>query len=105
MGDFRRSQTGNILLGLAKDRKNIVIEKATQYSTGMWREQIFKKVFSVIILLIFFVLLSLFQLFVKRDQQLKTVTSFFNSSALEPVLKLPDVRELITYNEVCFDSI
>ncbi|KAJ8924619.1 hypothetical protein NQ315_000769 [Exocentrus adspersus] len=80
---YRCSQSGHLLLGAAKDRKSIVLEKATQYSTGMWREQFFKKVF------------------VKRDQQLKISTSFFvsNSQALEPAIKLPDPSELVKYDE------
>ncbi|XP_023311764.1 ranBP2-like and GRIP domain-containing protein 3 isoform X1 [Anoplophora glabripennis] len=81
---YRCSQTGHILLAAAKDRKTIVLEKATQYSTGMWREQLYKKVF------------------VKRDQQLKISTSFFVSSfqVLEPVIKLPDPLDLVKFDEV-----
>ncbi|XP_066138982.1 E3 SUMO-protein ligase RanBP2 isoform X1 [Euwallacea fornicatus] len=79
---FRCSQAGNILLGLAKDRRNIIIEKANQHSTGMWREQLFKK------------------LFVKRDQQLRITTSYFISSSLEPIIQLPDYKDLISYNEI-----
>ncbi|KAL1491802.1 hypothetical protein ABEB36_012345 [Hypothenemus hampei] len=81
-GSFRCSQAGNVLIGLAKDRRNMIIEKANQYSTGLWREQFFKK------------------LFVKRDQQLKASTSFFVSSSVEPNIKLPDYEDLISYNEV-----
>ncbi|KAJ8928994.1 hypothetical protein NQ314_018352 [Rhamnusium bicolor] len=81
---YRCSQTGHILLAVAKDRKSIVIEKAAQYSTGMWREQLFKK------------------MFVKRDQQLKMSTSFFvsNPQTLEPVIKLPDPSDLIKFDEI-----
>ncbi|KAJ8957128.1 hypothetical protein NQ318_007344 [Aromia moschata] len=81
---YRSSQTGHILLVAAKDRKSVMMEKASQYSTGMWREHLFKK------------------MFVKRDQQLKMSTSFFVSSQqpLEPVIKLPDPSDLIKYDEV-----
>ncbi|CAH1128711.1 unnamed protein product [Ceutorhynchus assimilis] len=79
---FRCSQAGNILLGLAKDRRNILLEKAHQYSTGIWRENVYKKIF------------------VKRDQQTKANTSFFVASSLEPTIKLPDLIDLIKYNEI-----
>lgn len=81
---YRCSQSGHILLTAARDRKTIILEKATQYSIGMWKEQLFKKVF------------------VKRDQQLKMSTSFFvsNSQSLEPIIKLPDPLDLMKYDEV-----
>nr|CAH7739866.1 unnamed protein product [Callosobruchus chinensis] len=80
---FRCSQTGHILLEAAKDRKSVVIEKATQYSIGSWREQVFKKVF------------------VQRDQQMKMNTSFFVSSSqpLEPVIRLPNSEDILKYDE------
>nr|CAI5844206.1 unnamed protein product [Callosobruchus analis] len=80
---FRCSQTGHILLEAAKDRKSVVIEKATQYSMGSWREQLFKKVF------------------IQRDQQMKMNTSFFVSSSqpLEPVIRLPNSEDVLKYDE------
>ncbi|XP_048524432.1 E3 SUMO-protein ligase RanBP2 isoform X2 [Dendroctonus ponderosae] len=79
---FRCSQAGNILVGLAKDRRNILIERAKQYSTGLWRTQFFKR------------------MFVKREHLLKLETSFFVSSTVEPVIRLPDYQDLVSYNEV-----
>nr|XP_023030195.1 E3 SUMO-protein ligase RanBP2 [Leptinotarsa decemlineata] len=81
---FRCSQTGHILLASSRDRKSIVIDKANQYSTGMWREQLFKKVF------------------VKRDQQLKMPSSFFasNTQPLDVLIKLPDSSDLLKHDEV-----
>ncbi|XP_030766010.1 E3 SUMO-protein ligase RanBP2 [Sitophilus oryzae] len=82
-GNFRCSQAGHILHSMAKDRRNVFIEKANQYSTGMWRDQAFKK------------------LFITRDQQLKSATSYFiSSSSLEPVTKLPEQVDLVKYDEV-----
>ncbi|XP_044270326.1 E3 SUMO-protein ligase RanBP2 [Tribolium madens] len=80
---FRCSQTGHILQAAAKDRKSILIEKANQYSVGMWREQLFKK------------------LFVTRDQQLKMKTSYFLSDQklLEIIIRLPESSELLNYDE------
>ncbi|RZC37236.1 E3 SUMO-protein ligase RanBP2, partial [Asbolus verrucosus] len=80
---FRCSQAGHILLAAAKDRKQLIIEKATQYSMGMWREQLFKK------------------LFITRDQQLKMKTSYFltDQQLIEIVIRLPDSGELLKYDE------
>ncbi|KAJ8969537.1 hypothetical protein NQ317_008617 [Molorchus minor] len=81
---YRSSQTGHVLLAAGRDRKSVILEKAAQYSTGMWREHLFKK------------------MFVKRDQQLKMSTSFFVSyqQPLEPVLKLPETSDIKKYDEV-----
>jgi E3 SUMO-protein ligase RanBP2 len=80
---FRCSQAGHILQAAAKDRKSIIIEKATQYSMGMWREQLFKK------------------LFVTRDQQLKMKTSYFltDQQLFEITLRVPESGELLKYDE------
>ncbi|CAG9840154.1 unnamed protein product [Diabrotica balteata] len=81
---YRCSQTGHVLLAMAKDKKSIVLEKAAQYSSGMWREQLYKK------------------LFVKREQHLKISSSFFvnNVPPVDPILKLPDVRDLNKFDEI-----
>ncbi|KAJ3660264.1 hypothetical protein Zmor_004720 [Zophobas morio] len=80
---FRCSQSGHILQAAAKDRKSIVIEKANQYSMGMWREQLFKK------------------LFITRDQQQKMKTSYFlaDQKLLDITIRLPDASELLKYDE------
>lgn len=80
---FRCSQLGHILIAAANERKSVLIEKATQYSTGTWRDQLFKKVF------------------VQRDQQLKMSTSYFVSSPspLEPLIKIPDPDDVLKYDE------
>ncbi|KAL3285049.1 hypothetical protein HHI36_019175 [Cryptolaemus montrouzieri] len=80
-GAFRCSQSGHTLLAAAKDRKATVIAKATQHSSGMWQEQLFKKVFVV------------------RDQQLKMTSSSFVTDQIEVNLKLPDKQELLTFDE------
>lgn len=81
---YRCSQLGHILIATAKDRKSVIVEKATQYSTGMWREQLFKR------------------LFVKREQQQKMVSSYFvnNAQNNEPVIKLPELNDLVKYDEI-----
>ncbi|KAG5883507.1 hypothetical protein JTB14_013934 [Gonioctena quinquepunctata] len=81
---LRCSQTGHILLAASKERKSIIIDRATQYSTGMWKEQLFKK------------------MFVKRDQHIKMSSSFFVSSTqpLDVAIKLPDPTDLQKYDEI-----
>ncbi|XP_056644005.1 E3 SUMO-protein ligase RanBP2-like [Diorhabda sublineata] len=81
---FRCSQVGHILLAMGKDNRSVLLEKASQYSSGLWREQLYKKIF------------------VKRDQHNKMSTSFFvaNKPCLEPTLKLPIVTDLLKYDEV-----
>ncbi|CAH1962372.1 unnamed protein product [Acanthoscelides obtectus] len=80
---FRCSQTGHVLLEAFKDRKSAVLEKASQYSMGSWREQVFKRVF------------------IQRDQQMKMSTSCFVSSdqPLEPVIRLPNNEDILRYDE------
>lgn len=39
-------------------------------------------------------------MFVKREHLLKLNTSFFVSSTVEPVIRLPDYQDLVSYNEV-----
>lgn len=81
---YRCSQTGHILLAAAEHRKSLLIEKATHHTTGLWREQFFKKVF------------------VKRDHYLNISTSYFvsNPQQADVVLKLPDRQELLKYDEI-----
>uniref|UniRef100_A0A6P7F5L8 E3 SUMO-protein ligase RanBP2 n=1 Tax=Diabrotica virgifera virgifera TaxID=50390 RepID=A0A6P7F5L8_DIAVI len=81
---YRFSQTGHVLLAMAKDKKSIVLEKAAQYSSGMWREQLFKK------------------LFVKREHHLKISSSFFvnNVPPVDPTIKLPDATDLSKFDEI-----
>ncbi|CAH0545652.1 unnamed protein product [Brassicogethes aeneus] len=81
---YRCSQSGHVLLAAMKDRKSIILEKASQYSTGMWREQLFKR------------------LFVMRDQHQKMNTSYFVSSPdlLEPTIKMPEHADLLHYDEI-----
>lgn len=40
---FRCSQVGHILLVISKDKRSAMLEKATQCTFGMWREQVFKR--------------------------------------------------------------
>lgn len=81
---YRCSQTGHILLASAKNRKSLVLEKATQFSMGMWREHIFKK------------------LFIKRDHQLNMSSSYFvtNPESIEPVFKLPESEDMLKHDAV-----
>lgn len=79
---FRCSQAGHILLAAAKDRKSIVLEKATQAITGMWREQIYKKVF------------------VTREQQSQIKSSYFTtcSELTDILIRLPEVSFCILFH-------
>lgn len=80
---FRCSQVGHVLTAAAKDRKAIVMDKAAQFSAGMWRDSLFKKVF------------------VTRDQQLKMKSSYFitEQQFVEIVIRLPQENDLIQYDE------
>lgn len=80
---YRCSQCGHILIALSKERKSIILEKAAQYSTGMWHEQLFKK------------------LFVKREQQQKISSSYFiNNTENEPLIKLPELSDVVKYDQI-----
>ncbi|CAG9857681.1 unnamed protein product [Phyllotreta striolata] len=76
---YRNSQTGHILLSLSKDGKSLLLEKAAQYSTGTWRENLYKKLFG------------------RRDL---TASFFLNQLLTEPVNKLPIIDDLLTYDTV-----
>lgn len=80
---FRCSQSGHILLAMAKDRKVSLLEKAILHSSGMWREQLFKK------------------LFVTRDQQNKISSSYFTSCSqlVDVVVRIPEEPDLVVYDE------
>lgn len=80
---YRCSQAGHILLSAAKDRKSTVLEKAAQGTSGMWREQLFKRVF------------------VTRDQHSKIKSSFFTTceELVDVVIRLPDFNDLLKYDE------
>ncbi|KAF5296161.1 hypothetical protein FQA39_LY12615 [Lamprigera yunnana] len=80
---YRCSQAGHILLAAAKDRKLSIIEKAKQNSLGLWRQQIFKK------------------LFITRDEQSKLKFSYFVTceELINITFQLPNIADLSTYNE------
>ncbi|KAK9885831.1 hypothetical protein WA026_013702 [Henosepilachna vigintioctopunctata] len=84
---FRCSQAGHTLLAASIERKSTLIAKATQHSSGMWQEHLFKKVFVV------------------REQQLKMNTSYFVSNNVHVNLKLPDKLELLSFDEESFHMI
>ncbi|XP_031356003.1 E3 SUMO-protein ligase RanBP2-like isoform X2 [Photinus pyralis] len=80
--NFRCSQTGHILQMSAKEHKTALIEKVTQSSSGLWREQLFKK------------------LFITRDEQMKMNDSYFMTcpELLNVCTQLPEVGELKKYD-------
>ncbi|KAK4873399.1 hypothetical protein RN001_015428 [Aquatica leii] len=80
---FRCSQVGHILLSAAKDRKIVIMEKFAQHSSGLWREQLFKK------------------LFITRDEQHKMKSSYFVTCQqfVDIPSQLPDVTDMIKYDE------
>ncbi|GJQ79003.1 hypothetical protein Trydic_g164 [Trypoxylus dichotomus] len=80
---FRCSQTGHMLLSISKDRKNTILEKGAQCSSGLWREQLLKRIF------------------VTRDHQSKIKTSYFATcnQLIELVIRLPEANELIKYDD------
>lgn len=75
---YRCSQVGHILLEEVRVRKSTIVERALLHSAGLWREQLFKK------------------LFVTREHQNSIKTSYFVNCAemADVVIKLPDLVEL-----------
>lgn len=75
---YRCSQVGHIILREVKSRKSTVVEKALLHSSGLWREQVFKK------------------LFVTREHQNNIKNSYFVNSAqiADVVTKLPEITEI-----------
>ncbi|KRT82309.1 Anaphase-promoting complex subunit 3 protein, partial [Oryctes borbonicus] len=80
---FRCSQSGHMLLSISKDRKSTVLEKGAQCSSGLWREQLLKRIF------------------ITRDHQSKIKTSYFHTcnQLVELVIRLPEANELIKYDD------
>lgn len=80
---YRCSQAGHILIGNSYDKKSVNAEKAAQFSVGLWRENLFKK------------------LFINRDHQLKMKTSFFltDQNLIQVTLRPPDSKELLIFDE------
>ncbi|XP_018328177.1 E3 SUMO-protein ligase RanBP2 [Agrilus planipennis] len=81
---YRCSQAGHILTSAAKNKKHLVIEKTQQLCSGLWRPQIFKKIF------------------VTRDQQAKIKSSFFvNSSSLTDFpITLSNKNNILKFDQV-----
>lgn len=81
---FRCSQTGHMLLAQSKDRKSTVLEKGAQCSSGLWREQLLKRIF------------------ITRDHQSKIKSSYFATcnQLVELVIRLPELNELAKYDDV-----
>lgn len=80
---FRCSQAGHVILAAVRDRRSTVVEKAILHSSGLWREQLFLK------------------LFITREQQNKMKTSYFVTcpQLTDIVVKLPDPTDVIVYDE------
>ncbi|KAK5640487.1 hypothetical protein RI129_011298 [Pyrocoelia pectoralis] len=79
---FRCSQAGHMLQSTAKEHKNALIERVRQGSSGLWREQLFKK------------------LFITRDEQMKMSSSYFVTcpELLNVCVQLPEVGDLKIYD-------
>lgn len=75
---YRCSQAGHIILAGIRDRKHSIIEKAILHSSGLWREQLFKK------------------LFVTREQQQNIDKSYFVSCSqlADIVIKTPEPNDI-----------
>lgn len=75
---YRCSQVGHIILAGVKERKSTIVEKALLHSSGLWRQQLFKK------------------LFVTREQQNGMNTSYFVNcpQIADVVIKVPVSTEL-----------
>lgn len=80
---FRCSQTGHMLLSVSKDRKSTVLERAAQCSSGLWREQLLKRIF------------------ITRDHQSKIKSSYFATcnQLVELAIRLPEINELVKYDD------
>lgn len=80
----RCAQLGYVLYALGKDRKIEMVERAKQGTTGLWREQLYKK------------------LFLTRDYQSKMKSSFFTTTTdlMDISLRLPEPQTLRTYASV-----
>lgn len=80
---YRCSQVGHIILAEVKNRKSTVVEKALLHSSGLWREQLFKK------------------LFITREHQNNIKNSYFvNCPQLADVVtKLPDLTEIQVFDD------
>lgn len=81
---FRCSQTGHMLLSIAKDWKGAMLEKAEQCMTGMWRQTLLKRIF------------------ITRDHQSKIKGSFFANSneIIGFINRLPEENELFKYDDI-----
>lgn len=80
---YRCSQAGHIILAEVKERKHTIVEKALLHSSGLWREQLFKK------------------LFVTREQQSNMKNSYFVNcpQIADVVIKLPETADVLLLDD------